>query len=123
MQLCALTLWLAVLAQCCMGLDVVRCHSDAAVGRVIPLYPHITHRPVALTFHALASGRQKASQKASARSPILHYPLLLPRLARASRGALPTQRRARLRVIVFSNPSHSSDTKARAAMDGGAPRG
>jgi hypothetical protein len=23
----------------------------------------------------------------------------------------------------FSNPSHSSDTKARAAMDGGAPRG
>jgi hypothetical protein len=32
----------------------------------------------------------------------LLYPLLLPRLARASRGALrPTQRRARLRVLVF----------------------
>jgi hypothetical protein len=59
---------------------------------------------------------------ASTASRLLH-PLLLPRLARASRGALPTQRRARLRVIVFSNPSHSSDTKARAAMDGGAPRG
>jgi hypothetical protein len=44
----------------------------------------------------------------------------LPRPARASRGALPTQRRARLRVIVFSNPSHISDTEARAAMDGGA---
>jgi hypothetical protein len=29
----------------------------------------------------------------------------------------------RLRVIVFSNPSHSSDTKARAAMVGGAPLG
>jgi hypothetical protein len=28
-----------------------------------------------------------------------------------------------LRVIVFSNPSHSSDIKARAAMDGGAPLG
>jgi hypothetical protein len=27
------TLWLAVLAHCCMGLDVVRRHSDAAVGR------------------------------------------------------------------------------------------
>jgi hypothetical protein len=50
---------------------------------------------------------------------------LAPRhaLARASRGALPTQRRARLRFIVSSNPSLSSDTKARAAMDGGAPRG
>jgi hypothetical protein len=55
-------------------------------------------------------------------SRLLH-PLLLPRLARASRGALPTQRRARLRVIVFSSPSHSSDIKARAAMDGGAPLG
>jgi hypothetical protein len=54
---------------------------------------------------------------ASTASRLLN-PLLLPRLARASRGALPTQRRARLRVIVFSNPSHSSDTKARAAMDG-----
>jgi hypothetical protein len=53
----------------------------------------------------------------------LFHPLLLPRLARASRGALPTQRRARLRVIVFSKPSRSSDTKVRAAMDGGAPRG
>jgi hypothetical protein len=51
------------------------------------------------------------------------FPPHLNRLARASRGALPTQRRARLRVIVFSNPLHSSDTKARAAMDGGAPRG
>jgi hypothetical protein len=48
--------------------------------------------------------------------------IFIPSLARASRGALPTQRRARLRVIVFSNPSHSSDIKARAAMDGSAAR-
>jgi hypothetical protein len=43
--------------------------------------------------------------------------------AAAAAHAAPYQLNSQYKAFVFSNPSHSSDIKARAAMDGGAPLG
>jgi uncharacterized SAM-binding protein YcdF (DUF218 family) len=91
------------------------------VGPIYIVFSNPSHSSDTKARAAMVGGAPLGGVAATA-SRLLH-PLLLPRLARASRGALPTQRCARLRVIVFSNPSHSSDIRARAAMDGGAPLG